>query len=64
MLHIMGEIGRWYNRTVVFESSSAMTTRFHFVAERKESLYNIIRCLNELDNINIEIEADGSIVVR
>lgn len=64
MLQIMGEIGRWYNRTVVFEDASAMKTRLHFVAERKESLNNIIRCLNELDNVDIEIEADGSIVVR
>ncbi|MGM9733737.1 MAG: FecR family protein [Prevotella sp.] len=64
MLHIMGEIGRWYNRTVVFENPSVMTTRLHFVAERKDSLNNIIRCLNELDNVDIEIEADGSIVVK
>lgn len=64
MLQIMGEIGRWYNRTVVFEDAKAMKTRLHFVAERKESLNNIIRCLNELDNVDIEIEADGSIVVK
>lgn len=60
---IMAEIGRWYNKTVVFENPAVMSLQFHFVAERKQSLESIIESLNLMDGVNIEL-GKNEIVVR
>ena len=60
---IMAEIGRWYNKTVVFENTSVMSLQFHFVAERKQSLESIIESLNMMDGVHVEL-GKNEIVVR
>lgn len=60
---IMAEIGRWYNKTVVFENTNVMSLQLHFVAERKQSLASIIDNLNMMDGVNVELGKD-EIVVR
>jgi transmembrane sensor len=58
LLQIMIELGRWYNKTVVFENTDAMKLQLHFVAERKESLKEILKSLNEMDSVNIQLNQD------
>lgn len=64
LLQIMLELGRWYNKTVVFENREMMNLTLHFVAERSQSLNATIRQLNEMDNIDIREEDDGTIVIE
>ena len=58
MLDIMIELGRWYNETVVFEDTAAMSTMLHFVASRSDSLETVLRHIAELDNVEIEYTED------
>lgn len=63
LLAIMAELGRWYNKTVVFENEQAMQTRLHFVADRGQDLKDIIASLNDMDGVDISAE-DGCLVVK
>lgn len=59
---IMAEIGRWYNKTVVFENTDLMTMKLHFVAERKQSLSSIVDNLNQMDGLHVVLGKDEVIV--
>lgn len=63
MRGIMAELGRWYNKTVVFEEAGDMDVRLHFVADRTQSLPQIINSLCEMDGVDIEL-GSGEIVVK
>ena len=43
---IMRELGRWYNINIVFENPSQMDVRLHFVAEKSQSINDIVKSLN------------------
>ena len=43
---IMRELGRWYNINIVFENPSQMDVRLHFVAEKSQSINEIVSSLN------------------
>lgn len=58
LIDIMMELGRWYNVSVVFEHEEDMNQRLHFVAEHKESLRDIIRRINELGVVKINMKKD------
>ena len=58
MRQIMTELGRWYNKTVVFEDADLMDMRLHFVAERSLSLPRVINRLSEIDGVRITLSAD------
>jgi transmembrane sensor len=60
---IMLDLGRWYNKTVVFESDKDMNTRLHFVAERKGSMISVLSELAELADVDIHL-SDCEIVIR
>lgn len=60
---IMQELGRWYNVNVVFESSSLMNVRLHFVAERTLRVNEIVRRLNALKVARFSLE-DNAIVIK
>ena len=55
---IMTELGRWYNKTVVFEDPAQLDLRLHFVAERSQTLPQIINSLCEMDGVDIELGAN------
>ena len=57
LLDIMLDLGRWYNKTVVFEDDRSMTMRLHFVAERKDGMANVLRSLGELAGVGISVSA-------
>lgn len=59
---IMAEIGRWYNKTVVFENTDLMTMKLHFVAERKQSLSSIVDNLNQMDGLHVVLGKNEVIV--
>lgn len=63
MRQIMTELGRWYNKTVVFEDAERMDMLLHFVAERSLSLPQVINRLSEIDGVDITLSADD-ITVR
>ena len=48
-MDVMKELGRWYHVKVVFENKNCLQTQVHFVAERKLSLEEVVRQLNELE---------------
>lgn len=62
MRQIMVELGRWYNKAVVFEDASHMNLRLHFVAERTQSLAEIVNSLSEMDGVNIELGSNEIVV--
>lgn len=62
MREIMVELGRWYNKTVVFEEAGDMDMRLHFVAERTQSLPQIINSLCEMDGVDIELGTNEIVV--
>ena len=59
---IMVELGRWYNKTVVFEEAGDMDMRLHFVAERSQSLPQIINSLSEMDGVDIVLGSNEIVV--
>ena len=59
----MMELGRWYNKTVVFVNEKSMNERFHFVAERKQTLEEVIEALNDMDKVNVMV-TDNEITVH
>lgn len=63
LLQIMIDLGRWYNKTIVFDDPRKENLRLHFVADRKSSLASIVNSLNEMDSINIEVGREA-ITVR
>lgn len=63
LLKVMIELGRWYNKTVVFDNEASMHERLHFVAERKQPLDEVVGALNEMDGICVEV-SDAEIVVH
>lgn len=60
---IMLDLGRWYNKTVVFEDEKSMDMRLHFVAERKESLVSVLRDLASLTDADIHLN-EQEIIIR
>ena len=58
LVDIMLELGRWYNVGIVFEHEEDMNRRLHFVAEHKQSLRDIIKHLNNLGVVKIEMNKD------
>ncbi|MGN0281338.1 MAG: FecR family protein [Prevotella sp.] len=63
LVQIMGEIGRWYNKTIVFEDQDMLNLRLHFVAERNLSITDILQQLNDIDGVGITQEKDGTVIV-
>lgn len=58
LIDIMLELGRWYNVSIVFEHEEDMNRRLHFVAEHSQSLRDIIKHLNNLGVVKIEMKKD------
>ncbi|MGM9709698.1 MAG: FecR family protein [Prevotella sp.] len=63
LLNVMVELGRWYNKTVVFENEKVMQTRLHFVAERVQPIEEVVEALNEMDGFMVEL-SDTEITVK
>lgn len=63
LVDIMRELGRWYNVSVVFEKPQDMTIRVHFIAEHADNISDIIRRLNDLKIVDIELK-DNVATVR
>lgn len=59
----MGDIGSWYNKTVLFKSKANMDKQIHFRFSRKASLAEVLTALNELGVARIEMKA-GMIMVE
>lgn len=55
---IMIEVGRWYNKSVVFANTKHLDDRLHFNSERSLPLAEIVRQLNAISNVQIEIKGD------
>lgn len=63
LFEIMQDLGRWYNVSIVFEDTRKMGIRLHFVANRRNSLAEAIRNMNDMGVVHIEQENDA-IVIR
>lgn len=63
LLEVMKEIGRWYHVNVVFENKASLNTQVHFVAERKASIDDIVRLLNDIEGVNI-VKTNNEMIVR
>jgi len=59
----MGDIGSWYNKTVIFQSKRNMDKQIHFRFSRKASLEEVVTALNELKIAKIELR-EGKVVVE
>lgn len=64
LVQIMGEIGRWYNKTIVFEDQQTLSLRLHFVAERNLPVTDILKQLDSIDGVGIAQEKDGTVIVK
>ncbi|MDR2284315.1 MAG: FecR domain-containing protein [Sphingobacterium sp.] len=61
---VLREVGRWYNKDVVFENPSVDRVKIRFTAERKESLGTIIELMNDFKLAKIVIRDNRIIVQR
>lgn len=52
---IMRELGRWYNINIVFENPKKMDVRMQFVAEKTQSINEIVTNLNSLGGAKITL---------
>lgn len=50
---ILTDIGRWYNVTIKLEDQKLLDYKFHFIADRSDSLNQIIEMLNQMDKVTI-----------
>ena len=48
---------------MVFVNEKSMNERFHFVAERKQTLEEVIEALNDMDKVNVMV-TDNEITVH
>lgn len=62
LFEIMQDLGRWYNVSIVFEDTRKMDVRLHFVANRRNSLEEAVRNMNDLGVAHIEQEDDALII--
>lgn len=53
---IMTEIGRWYNLNVVFANEKPLHEQLHFSANRTASIHEIVRQLQLIGNVNIQLK--------
>jgi ferric-dicitrate binding protein FerR (iron transport regulator) len=60
---ILTDVGRWYNINVVLEKPELMDIILHFVAEKSQSIEEVVTSLNMLKVAQITLE-DNKIVVR
>lgn len=60
---IMRELGRWYNINIVFENPKKMDVRMQFVAEKTQSINEIVSNLNSLGGAKITI-GDNEITIE
>ncbi|MGN0280859.1 MAG: FecR family protein [Prevotella sp.] len=60
---IMRELGRWYNINIVFENPSLMGVRLHFVAEKSQSINDIVSSLNAVSSAHLTI-GDNEITIE
>lgn len=58
LIDIMMELGRWYNVSIVFEHEADMNRHLHFVAGHKESLREIIKRINDLGIVKVNMQKD------
>lgn len=59
---ILTEIGRWYNVTVKLEDQKLLDYKFHFIADRNDSLNEIIDLLNQMDKVTIRRQGNTLLV--
>lgn len=50
---ILKEIGRWYNLTIKLGNDDVLKYKFHFIADRNDSIEQIVDLLNQMDKITI-----------
>ena len=51
LVEIARELGRWYNADVVFNNPDAMAYRLHFLAEREQSVEEVLGLLNLMGKV-------------
>lgn len=61
--NMMLDIGRWYNLNVVFQREAAKTYRMHFIADRKSGVRQIIKLLNGMGKVDVEL-VDNSLIIK
>lgn len=60
---IMRELGRWYNINIVFENPRKMDVRMQFVAEKTQSINEIVKSLNSLGGAKLTL-GDNEITIE
>ena len=61
---VLREVGRWYNKDVVFENARVDRLKIRFTADRKESLETIIELMNDFKLAKIVIKGNTIVVQR
>lgn len=64
LLDVMKELGRWYNVSIEIEDQTLARYNIHFIAERDESLDQIVSDLNFFSYLNVSKKADRLIISR
>ena len=59
---ILTDIGRWYNVTIKLEDQKLLDYKFHFIADRDDSLNQIIDLLNQMDKVTIRRQGNTLLV--
>lgn len=60
---VLRQIGKAYNYSVAFCNRDAMSLRVRFIAERSKSINEIIKTINDLEKVTVELK-DDVILVR
>ena len=62
LTEIMRQLGQWYDTNVVFTDANLMQMRLHFVADRSNSLQDIIDSINKMRIVRL-VYKDNTIIV-
>lgn len=63
LVEIARELGRWYNADVAFENPNAMSYRLHFLAEREQSVEEVLELLNLMGKVKASF-SNNKIVIE
>ena len=64
LIDVVRELGRWYNVNIEIRDNSLMSYRLHFIAERNNSVDEVVENLNAFSYINVVKQGNKIMISR
>lgn len=64
LIDVVRELGRWYNVNIEIRDNSLMSYRLHFIAERNNSVDEVVENLNAFSYMNVEKQGNKIMISK